>query len=177
MTELTNRIDHVVLIIKENHTFDNYFGTFPGANGASMPRSPNPPAKDPDHRHAAWLTRKTRAARLQFREADTPAFFAYARQFTLCDRYFTDVAGPSTPNHLMLITGDSPLVDNPHGGDRTTPGQAFALPSLPAQLEQAGRTWGNYGGYAFDFVKALAGKNKFPSTKFVQDAQAGTLPT
>ena len=26
-------IEHVVLIIKENHSFDNYFGTLPGANG------------------------------------------------------------------------------------------------------------------------------------------------
>jgi phospholipase C len=33
-------IAHVVLIIKENHAFDNYFGTFPGANGA--PETPAP---------------------------------------------------------------------------------------------------------------------------------------
>jgi phospholipase C len=26
-------IKHVVVLVKENHTFDNYFGTFPGANG------------------------------------------------------------------------------------------------------------------------------------------------
>jgi len=29
------QIKHVVFIIKENRTFDNYFGTFPGANGAT----------------------------------------------------------------------------------------------------------------------------------------------
>jgi len=28
------KIKHVVVIVKENHTFDNFFGTFPGANGA-----------------------------------------------------------------------------------------------------------------------------------------------
>jgi phospholipase C len=28
-----NPIDHIVIIIQENHTFDNYFGTYPGANG------------------------------------------------------------------------------------------------------------------------------------------------
>jgi len=28
-------IKHVVIIVKENHTFDNYFGTFPGAEGAT----------------------------------------------------------------------------------------------------------------------------------------------
>ena len=27
---MSNPIQHVVLIIKENHCFDNYFGTFPG---------------------------------------------------------------------------------------------------------------------------------------------------
>ncbi len=30
-----NQIKHVVFILKENHTFDNYFGAFPGADGAS----------------------------------------------------------------------------------------------------------------------------------------------
>lgn len=26
-------IQHVVIIVKENHSFDNYVGAFPGANG------------------------------------------------------------------------------------------------------------------------------------------------
>lgn len=30
-----SQIKHVVFILKENHTFDNYFGAFPGADGAS----------------------------------------------------------------------------------------------------------------------------------------------
>jgi phospholipase C len=171
-------IEHVVILVKENHGFDTYFGKFPGAEGdPTLAAAANPPAVDPSHTHEAWLKRATGAVREQYAEADIPAYWAYARQFTLCDHYFTDVAGPSTPNHLMLITGDSPIVNNPHGGYRTTPGQAWDLPSLPAQLEQAGLTWGNYGGYAFDFVKALAGRHKHPSTQFVQDAGAGTLPT
>jgi phospholipase C len=28
-------IKHIVYILKENHTFDSYFGTFPGVNGAT----------------------------------------------------------------------------------------------------------------------------------------------
>jgi phospholipase C len=31
-----SRIKHVVVIVKENHTFDNFFGTFPGANGSPV---------------------------------------------------------------------------------------------------------------------------------------------
>ncbi len=33
-TGLSN-IQHIVFVVKENRTFDNYFGTFPGAEGAS----------------------------------------------------------------------------------------------------------------------------------------------
>ncbi|MBI3804642.1 MAG: hypothetical protein HY282_12865 [Nitrospirae bacterium] len=52
-------MDPVVIIVKENHCFDHYFGTFPGANGTKMERSPNSPPHNPDHRHGAWLPRNT----------------------------------------------------------------------------------------------------------------------
>jgi phospholipase C len=29
----TSKIQHIIFIVQENHSFDNYFGTFPGANG------------------------------------------------------------------------------------------------------------------------------------------------
>ena len=51
----------------------------------------------------------------------------------------------------MLITGDSPIIDNPHGGYRKSAKVHYDLPSLAAQLEKAGLTWGNYGGCAFEF--------------------------
>lgn len=170
-------VEHVVIIVKENHGFDNYFGTFPGAAGdATLAPAPNPPQHDPDHRHAAWLKRATTAPRLAFGEHDIPGYWSLARQFTLCDRYFTDVAGPSTPNHLMLIAADSPLIDNPPHGYRTgVGGPLYDLPSLPAQLDAAQLTWGNYGGYAFDFLKATKGR-KLPSQQFATDAAAGRLP-
>src|SRR5712692_6479493 len=109
-----NPIDHVVIIVKENHTFDNYFGAFPGANGiATLPHAADPPAGgDPPHDHRAWLHRATGAVQQQYHEADIPAYFAYARQFTLCDNYFTEVASQSEPNHLMLIAAASPIIDN-----------------------------------------------------------------
>ena len=171
-------IKHVVIIVKENHGYDNYFGAFPAGNGVTMPHSPNPPPKDPNHRHAAWLTRDTTAARVQFQQKDIPRYWSYANQFTLCDNYFTDVAGPSTPNHLMLIMADSPLVDNPSRSYRTNPGPPlYDKPSLPAQLDKAGLTWGNYNGYAFQFIKYTAGKNKKTSQQFAADAAAGKLPS
>src|ERR1700730_11776794 len=96
-------LKHVVIIVKENHGYDNYFGAFQGGNGVTMPHSPNPPPRDPDHRHAAWLSRDTTAPRGQSPRSNTPHYGSYESQYTLCDNYCTEVAGPSTPNHLMLI--------------------------------------------------------------------------
>ncbi|MDV3278098.1 MAG: alkaline phosphatase family protein [Nitrososphaerales archaeon] len=40
----TNKIQHIIFIVQENHSFDNYFGTYPGANGfpagLSIPANP-----------------------------------------------------------------------------------------------------------------------------------------
>src|SRR5256886_15879517 len=163
--------DLVVIIVKENHCFDNYFGTFPGANGMTIPRSPNPPLRDPDNRHSAWLTRQTTSVRQQFVEADIPVYFAYGRKFTLCDQYFTEIAGPSTPNHLMLIAGDSPFIDNPKPGDTSR-----ISSSLPQSLDAPSFMWGNYGGYAFQYISSIGVRNKFAADQFAKDATAGKLP-
>lgn len=57
------QIKHVVIILKENHTFDNMFGQFPGANGTTvakegsnlvpMGQTPDKTCKDLDHSAAA----------------------------------------------------------------------------------------------------------------------------
>jgi phospholipase C len=51
VTQATNPIQHVVVIMEENHTFDNYFGDFPGvgANGITEPPASNPAPHDIDH--------------------------------------------------------------------------------------------------------------------------------
>jgi phospholipase C len=36
-----NAIDHIVILVKENRTFDHYFGTFPGADGATTGKLSN----------------------------------------------------------------------------------------------------------------------------------------
>src|SRR6266852_3589394 len=55
-------IQHVVIIVKENHAFDNYFGRFPGADGdPNLTTASDPLAADHPHDHAAWLKRATNA--------------------------------------------------------------------------------------------------------------------
>ncbi len=161
------RIEHVVIFVMA------------GVEGYQLSHAPNPPHDDPNHRHEAWMARQSDVQhQLQYREEDIPAYFALARQYTLCDRYFSEVAGPSTPNHLMLICADAPIISNPKNHYRPNASAAYTLKSLPAALEAKGLSWGNYGGYAFKYVREL---EKSPSNKttpqFAKDAAAGKLPT
>src|SRR5437879_2887893 len=48
-------IKHAIFIMMENHTFDNMFGQFPGANGITLPQAPDPQPGDLDHEGAAAL--------------------------------------------------------------------------------------------------------------------------
>ena len=176
---MASSIEHVVIIVKENHTFDNYFGTFPHAQGVKLDPAPNPPADDPDHKHQTWMKRDSdQVHKVQYGQKDIPAYFELAHKFTLCDHYFSEVAGPSTPNHLMLICADAPIINNPHNHYRPQPSDVYNLPSLPHSLESAGLTWGNYGGYAFHYIQDLAGHpGNHNSNLFVHHAAAGKLPT
>jgi len=173
-----NPIQHVVIIVKENHSFDNYFGSFPGANGTTLPPAQDPPAGgDPSHDHAAWLQRATHAVKLQYSEKDIPAYFSFARQFTLCDNYFTEVASQSEPNHLMLIAAASPVIDNASKSRTYQPQEPFKLPTLPKALEKVKLTWATYGdpGFSyFDKIEELKGSpNILPWTRFDIDVAGG----
>ncbi len=131
-------IKHVVVMVEENHTFDNYFGTFPGANGiagATPQPSTNSPsaqlvapytidtttiAQDLSHTwasaHQAYDSGKMDgfviASDLNlsmgyFSPSLIPYYWDYASQFVLLDNFFSSVMGPSLPNHLYLIAGQS----------------------------------------------------------------------
>ncbi len=172
-----NKIKHIVIIVKENHTFDNYFGTFPGANGVHLNHAANPPANDPNHRHEAWMKRESSSQyHVQYVEADIPGYFQLARAFTLCDNFFSEVAGPSTPSHLMLIAAAAPIINNPHNHYRPNASDLYDMPSLPINLEQAHLTWGFYGGYAHKYIRALKNRpGTHDATKFATDARSGAL--
>jgi phospholipase C len=139
-------IKHVVFIIKENHTFDNLFGRFPGAAGAKVASAGQnriPLGVAPDHvptdinhvRGAAVFAinggRMNRFYKLRgaehhgvnyadtsYRQKSIPNYWAYARHFTLADHFFSTLRTGSFPNHLVTIAGQAGgAVDNPLGAN------------------------------------------------------------
>jgi phospholipase C len=135
-TDAASPITHIVFIIKENHTFDNYFGTFPGADGATtgllsdgrivpLSHTPDPLLADIEHTPQAAqiaydhgkmdgfdkipdsIQHGQDVSMSQYYERDIPNYWAYARQFLLADHFFTPILGPSFPNHLVTIAGTS----------------------------------------------------------------------
>ncbi len=126
-------IKHVVFLIKENRTFDNMFGTFPGADGVSFGfdgnvRRPLTPGTDgsigsEDIPHcyicsrAAWNHGKMDGfdqnavtdqwSYTQLQRPQLPNYWHWASQFVLGDRFFSSAQGPSFPNHLYAIAAQS----------------------------------------------------------------------
>jgi phospholipase C len=117
------KIKHIVFIVKENRTFDHYFGTFPGADGATsgristgevVPLGPAPDVlpRDISHSYQSAVLAIDGGALdkfnlipganhngdllsyTQYSESDIPNYFAYARTFALADHFFS--AGSTT---------------------------------------------------------------------------------
>ena len=139
-------IDHIVFIVKENRTFDNYFGTFSGADGerfgtlstGAVIRLGHTPDRTPHDIGHSWQDALTAIhggrmdrfdkipggddhgellAYTQLTEADIPNYFRYARAFVLADRMFSSLSGPSFPNHLYTVGAQSGgAINNPTGG-------------------------------------------------------------
>ena len=94
-------------------------------------------------------------------------------------RWRTTVRGfgtNSTPNHLLLVGGQSPTMRDP---PRTSP-PVRDMPSVPGLADDSGVSWRCYtasGGYPVSFFTQLQGSANVVATfDFVIDAAAGTLP-
>jgi phospholipase C len=130
-------IKHVVVVVKENHTFDNYFGSFPGAEGTTtyktsdgmthpVGRAPDKVDHDLSHAHSAGLVDYNNGKMdgwglagssskdandtlpyAQYQEADIPNYWQYAKHFTLADHFHTQMIGPSFPGHLAVLAAQA----------------------------------------------------------------------
>jgi phospholipase C len=178
-------IKHVVIIVQENHTTDNYFRSMTayGANVATgWPTAANPPTGDQPHdRHAywRWLTHQITGAHVQFDTLKDLPFYAYlAATGAFLENHCSGFGTNSTPNHLLLVGGQSPTLRNP---PRSAPPPLWDMPSLPGVAQDHGLDWRAYTGrsqYPLDFYKQLKGSPKIAQTaQFAADARAGKLGT
>jgi phospholipase C len=148
------RINHVVFIIRENRTFDNYFGTFIGADGAttgtlsngqivplshSTDQMPRDVAHNWEAAHIGMNGGTMNGFDLipganvngdllpysQYYEQDIPNYFQYARTFGIGDHMFASIGADSYPAHLYAVAA-----------------QADGTISIPAGPTPGGDTWG-----------------------------------
>jgi phospholipase C len=126
----TGTIEHVVIIVQENRTFDNLFNGFPGSDtvksgmmssGKTIALRPDglESPDDPNHFHSTWAQQYDGGKMLfDLGMPDTPTLpFAYvppaettpywsmAHKFTVADRMFQSNTGPSFTAHQYLIAG------------------------------------------------------------------------
>ena len=174
-------IKNIIFFIQENHSFDSLFAGFPGANGKYAGQNcPDALLKDPPHLHSDAFQpdgATSEEARCSYTEADAPNYWKLARLFTLCDNYFGDVRGPSFPNFLMTISGQTPML-GPGSESDVCPQFCLDIEVLPHRLDARGLTWRDYGGI-FTSIKSLMGRPEvmdFKDEQFFEDAARGTLP-
>ncbi len=125
----------MVILIKENHSFDNLFGRLRGADGTStadvfgtmvrMPVTPDsllynivhqpPQARiavdggkmDGFSKQPGALQHGKDVADTQFTRKQIPAYFAYAKYFGIADHFYSTILSSSFPNRFVLISGQS----------------------------------------------------------------------
>jgi len=142
-------IQHIIFIVKENRSFDNYFGLYPGANGATtgptstgqvltLRHTPDQ-VVDIDHEWVAALTAVDNGkmdrfdlipngdingqylAYSQLAPSDIPNYYKYAQNFVLADRMFSSVHGDSFENHLYIIAAQAGGVVTQKKGTPSSP--------------------------------------------------------
>jgi phospholipase C len=140
LTLARQKIKHVVFLIKENRSFDNYFATYPGADGATTAKLSDghtiklttavdsPPnlchgffdglrgidgGKMDGFDHICLSDQGTFTT---FHRDQIPAYWAYADRFVLADRFFSSMYSPTYPEHLYTVAAQArKIIDNQIG--------------------------------------------------------------
>jgi len=105
---LREKINTVVILLDENHSFDSLFAGYPGVNGKAAPN------KCPDAiQHFMREGGTSIENYCSYTEQQVPNYWKLALTFTLCDNYYSEVRGPSFPNYMMLTSAQTTVVSNP----------------------------------------------------------------
>jgi phospholipase C len=183
-------IQHVVVVMMENHTFDSMFGTYPGANGITLTRATNPLRSDYNHVGPATLAAIdggkmdgfAQRSYVQYTQSDIPTYWDYAQHFGLSDNFFSSMATSSTPNHVAMIAAQTGGIDdttneqgcnskvNTEVYSRSQTGAnywsypCYAIPSLPQTLDANSVSWKYYGPVAiWDAPLNIQGESSSPN--------------
>lgn len=183
------KVQHIIWIIQENRSFDNYFGTYPGADGpppdacapelpgsskcvAPFHMQPKMPPCDLAHRwviaHAdydhglmdGFVWAEGSAYTMgYYDQRDIPNYWAYARHYVLADRFFSSLMGASLPNHLFTVAAQSGGVIN----------NEFSLKQIENDLDSP-------GGYSFATMVKLFNKANIPWKYYVETQRINSPP-
>jgi phospholipase C len=199
----TSGIDHIVVVMMENRSFDHLFGwirdadgrqaglTFQDPNG--IPHSTHHLAgdftgcghPDPDHSYEGgriqYDNRRMDGFLLDehnddyaigyYKKTDRPFHNALASAFTVCDRYFCSILGPTFPNRMFSHSAQTDRLSNTL--------TLSTLPTIWDRLAVAGVS----GTYYFSNLPFLGlwGPKYIPISRpyqqFLVDAAVGTLPS
>lgn len=122
-----------------------------------------------------------------YNDSVIPNYWSYARNFTLCDAFFSSLRGPSMPNHLYAVAAQS------GGLAYNVPHSKVAIYSFPSVVELLGGaniSWTYYVGAdpteeslwnPFPGFENYAGTNAVlphigRTIQFFKDLKDGTLP-
>jgi phospholipase C len=162
-------IKHIFIFVEENHTFDNYFGYYPGVNGLAnakpqpdpnttkpaLPFEINTPTIPKDLCHMAACARadyangtmtgfiageKNNETMGYFNPQLIANYWDYASQYVLLDNFYSPLLGPSLPNHIYLLAGQS------GGLTGNNISYAFTFPTIVNELDAAHVSWAYYAG-------------------------------
>ncbi len=186
----------MIVIVQENHSFDNYFGTYPTANGSlvdpitselgsvvGLPDNVCLPLNETCVRpQLSYASNSTNPVEGQGQYVDDYAggargfaessgqqsmtyfdyhtvanYWDYAEEYGLGDNYFAAVLSETTPNRLMMLSGDTPVSAN-YGPPPYLP----YADTLMSQLDAASVSWGYY-----DFLNASVGPSAFYPLNYV----------
>lgn len=199
-------LEHLVIVLQENHTFDQYFGAYPGVEGTAgrplmVPAAPGAtPTVAPFHattltpvdmnhnwasahadydggRMDGFVYSEGNVATMGYcTRAEIPRYWRAADEYALCDHYFTSVMSESAPNHLHLVAGTA-------GGlrDDNVPATLLFRPIFQS-LDEKRISWKVYGftkwfeRFAYVQGTPAARQNFAPATEFAKDLAAGVLP-
>jgi phospholipase C len=193
-------IDHIVVLVMENRSFDHFLGWVPGADGrqAGLQYQDGNGLwhdthhlrdwsgcgySDPDHSVQGGQKQLDHGRCDGFRRgnvddyalgyylpADVPMNKFLVDHFTVCDRWFCSILGPTYPNRLYTHTGTTDRLDNTM--------TESSLPTIWDRLAAAGVP-ANYYYSDLPFL-ALWGQKYVPIARrvdaFFAQAASGTLP-